>query len=122
MESRIFVIKNAKDVKKTKESIMEKAKSLVSADVTMQEEMMIIKKKSSWTESEGTITFNKKGKDLEMTMITKHSATGLAVGAGCILMLFGLILVVVPWYLYDQEKKSFDNGLVNVLNYAVQQG
>jgi len=122
MESRIFAVKNVKDVQKTKRTVLEKIRVMVSPDATLDENMINVQKETSWTKSNATITFTKKEKDLEIMLATTHSATGTAVGAGCILALFGLILIVVPWYLYDQDKRGFDERLQNVLNYAVQQG
>jgi hypothetical protein len=41
---------------------------------------------------------------------------------GCVLVLLTLLLVVVPWYLYEQDKKRFSESIVNVLNYAASAG
>lgn len=122
MESRIFLIKNVKDVEKTKAVVLEKARTLVSADASLSGEMINVSKSSDWADSKASISFNKVGKDLEITVSTTHSATSLALGAGCLLLFFGLLLVVIPWVLYEQDKKRFSENLANVLNYAVQQG
>jgi hypothetical protein len=122
MESRIFLIKNVKDIDKTKALVLEKVRTLVSADASLSSDTITVSKVSDWAESKGTIMFAKVGKDLEMTLSTTHSATSLAMGAGCLLLFFGLLLIVVPWVLYDQEKKRFSENLANILNYAIQQG
>jgi hypothetical protein len=122
MESRIFLIKNVKDVEKTKALVLEKVKTLVSAEASLGGEMLTVTKTTDWAESRGTVTFAKVGKDLEMTLSTASSATSMAIGAGCVLLFFGVLLIVVPWVLYDQDKKRFSENLTNVLNYAVSQG
>jgi len=121
MESQIYLIKNVKDRAKVKGEILAKIKTLVSADSAIDGNMINISKIGSWTKSSGTITFIDKDKDLEVILSTIHSATNKAIGAGCILAFFGVILVLVPWLLYDQEKNEFDKGLVNVINYFINQ-
>lgn len=122
MESKIFIIKNVKNFENTKSDALEKIKSMVSPDANMVGDVINVKKETTWTDSNATITFTKKGKDAEIVLVTKHSATGLAMGGGCLLFLLTLIGVLIPWYLYEQDKKRFNEGLLNVLNYAVQQG
>lgn len=121
METKIFAVKKPKDVKAFKEKVLEKVKLMVSADATLSENLINVKKDTQWTKSKATITFSEKEGKLEILLATSHSATEAAIGAGCVLAFLGLILVIVPWYLYDQDKKQFDDGLVNVINYFVQQ-
>ncbi len=122
MESRLFLIKNIKNEEKTKKMILEKTRTLVSSDATLQGNMIVVKKTTTWTDSEGTISFSKKDKDLEITMIAKHGATGVAIGTACVLLIFTLLLALIPWYFYDQDKKNFNDTMAQVLNYAVDQG
>lgn len=121
MESQIYLIKNVKDKAKTKGEILAKIKTLVTPEATIDGNMINISKIGSWTKSSATITFVDKDKDLEVILSTAHSATNKAIGAGCILAFFGLVLVIVPWLLYDQEKNEFDKGLANVINYFINQ-
>jgi hypothetical protein len=121
MENQIFLIKNVKDKSKFKKSFFEKVRTVVSPEASLDENMINVSRKTTWARSKATITFADKGQDVEVMIATSHSATGTAIGVGCILCLFTLILVIVPWLLYDQDKKEFDKGLINVVNYFVSQ-
>ena len=121
MEPKIFLIKKAKDFKKLKENVLEKSKTMIGPDSVLDENMLIVKKESTWTSSKAVVTFTKKNGDVEITFSAEHSATGKAIGIGCVLALFGLILVAVPWILYEQDKTDFEKGMTNVLNYFATQ-
>jgi len=121
MEPKIFLVKKVKDFKKLKEKILDKAKSMVGVDSVLDENMLVVKKETSWTGSKAIVTFAKKNGDVEITFTAEHSATGQAIGIGCVLAIFGLILVAVPWLLYEQDKTDFEKGMTNVLNYFATQ-
>jgi len=121
MEPKIFLVKKVKDFTKLKEKVLEKTKTLIGPDSVLDENMMVVKKETSWTSSKAIVTFAKKDGDVEIILNTEHSATGKAIGIGCVLALFGFILVVVPWLLYEQDKTDFEKGLTNVLNYFATQ-
>jgi hypothetical protein len=117
MESRIYLLNNISDTENTKKAILNKIKTLVSPDAVLEDNLINITKKTTWTKSQGSLIFTQKGKDLEVVATSSHTATETAIGAGCILLFFTLLLIVVPWLLYDQDKKEFDKGIENVLNY-----
>ena len=121
MEPKIFLVKKVKDFTKLKEKVLEKARVLVGTDSVLDENMLVVKKETTWTSSKAIVTFAKKNGDVEIIFTAEHSATGLAIGAGCALALFGFILVVVPWLLYEQDKTDFEKGMANVLNYFATQ-
>lgn len=122
MEPQIFLIRNVKDKKNMKEEILAKIKAMVSASAALDGNMINVSGETTWARSKATITFVDKGPNMEVTLVSDHAATTAAIGAGCLLAFFGLILVVVPWLLYDQDKNAFTKGLVNVINYFVSQG
>lgn len=121
METQILRLHNVKDMEKAKNTMLEKVRIMVSMEATLSENMINVSKTTQWTKSKATITFTEKGKDLEILLATSHSATETAIAGGCFLALFGLVLVVVPWYLYNQDKKEFDQGLTNAFNYLASQ-
>ncbi len=118
VETRIFVCKNVKNYESKKSQIVEKLKIMVSADITVTEDVIVVNKATTWVSSKATINLTKKGNDVELIFTSSHHPTDTAYLVGCLALVLTLILVIVPWFFYDKDSKDFDSSVINALNYV----
>lgn len=84
METRIFVCKNIKNIEAKKAQLIEKLKIMVSHDVTISGDTIVIIKKGTWSDSKGIINITKKGNDLEFIYANQHTASTIVYLLGCL--------------------------------------
>jgi dolichyl-phosphate-mannose--protein O-mannosyl transferase len=117
MESKAYLVKGIKNKEKFKQEFLEKIKAMVSTNAVLNGNIITVTGNGSWAESSATLTFAQKGQDIEVMAFTNHSASHRAFLFACVLLFFGLVLVAIPWILYDDETKKFDQNLTNACNY-----
>ncbi len=102
------VKKGAKNKDKISEEFKKKLQS-TGVNATVSSGTVSFSKELLWAKVSGTVAFAPKGEDLEITYTRNSEPTTISYAAGCLTLLITLLGVIVVWYLYDTECKSFDS-------------
>ena len=121
METKLHTIKNIKDAEKTKAAVLEKVRVMISPNATLGADTITVVKKTTWASLTCTMNFKKVGSDLELITTTESKATDNAMLLGCLTVFFFWPAALLIWYVYDQDRNSFNSAVASIISYAIEQ-
>ena len=105
----------AKDLDSTKEEIRKKLVISTAANVSISGDTITLNKETTWAKISGTITFNKRGSDVEVYYNRNKSWTSTGYIVACVSFLLIIIGPIIPWYLSNKDAEEFDNAVKQTL-------